>query len=95
MMNLKNYSSVNFGGFVKFSYGNKVSDTYINTNRIQSLKESVWGIKMVISNQDGAGYQDVYSSEKMDDILRKISEANTAYVVPVIEKSSQSRHEIY
>lgn len=48
-----------------------------------------------IPNQDCAGYQDVYSSEKMDDILRKISEANTAYVVPVIEKSSQSRHEIY
>ena len=48
-----------------------------------------------IPNQDCAGYQDVYSSEKMDNILRKISEANTAYVVPVIEKSSQSRHEIY
>lgn len=95
MMNVKNYSSVNFGGFIRFSYGNKKSDTYINTNRIQSLKDSAWGTKMVISNQDCAGYQDVYSSEKVDDILRKISEANTAYVVPVIEKSSQSRHEIH
>lgn len=95
MMSINACSSTNFGGFVRFSYGNKKSDIYINTNRIQSLKDSAWGTKMVISNQDCAGYQDVYSSEKVDDILRKISEANTAYVVPVIEKSSQSRHEIY